>query len=69
VYAIHIFDGLDEWASHLFYITNAGSCGWRGEMRKLDVYQKLKANNHPAKMLAIADHWLHKELEENPRQN
>jgi CCR4-NOT complex subunit CAF16 len=65
VYATHIFDGLDDWASHLFYITNSGSCGWRGEMRELDLYQKLKAENHPAKMLAIADHWLRKELEEN----
>ncbi|KAL3807924.1 hypothetical protein ACHAXA_000363 [Cyclostephanos tholiformis] len=69
VYATHIFDGLDEWASHLFYITNAGSFGWQGEMRELDIYQKLKAENHPAKMLAIADHFLRKELEENRSQN
>lgn len=67
IYATHIFDGLDEWASHLFYLTNKGSCGWQGKIGELEVYQKLKADNHPAKMLAIADHWLRKELEENRR--
>jgi CCR4-NOT complex subunit CAF16 len=67
IYATHIFDGLDDWASHLFYLTSTGTCGWQGELGELDVYQKLKAENHPAKMLAIADHWLRKELEENRR--
>ncbi len=65
IYATHIFDGLDEWASHLFYLTDSGSCGWQGQIQDLDVYQKLKEDNHPAKMLAIADHWLRKELEAN----
>mmetsp|Transcript_6034 Transcript_6034/g.9216 ORF Transcript_6034/g.9216 Transcript_6034/m.9216 type:complete len:334 (+) Transcript_6034:200-1201(+) len=65
VYATHIFDGLDDWATHLFYLTNKGSCGWQGKVEDLDVYKRLKADNHPSKMLAIADHWLRKELEEN----
>lgn len=64
LYATHIFDGLDDWATHLFYLTNKGQCGWQGKMEELEVYQKLKRENHPAKMLAIADHWLRKELEE-----
>lgn len=34
-------------------------------MEDLEVYQDLKRNNHPSKMLAIAEHWLRKELEEN----
>ena len=63
LYATHIFDGLDEWASHLFYLNNEGKCGWQGKMTDLEKYQELKKNNHPAKMLAIADHWLRKELE------
>ena len=29
----------------------------------LEYYQKLKEQNHPAKMLAVADNWLRKELE------
>mmetsp|Transcript_104550 Transcript_104550/g.213225 ORF Transcript_104550/g.213225 Transcript_104550/m.213225 type:complete len:350 (-) Transcript_104550:120-1169(-) len=64
LYATHIFDGLDEWASHLFYLNNKGQCGWQGKMTELEKYQELKKNNHPAKMLAIADHWLRKELDE-----
>mmetsp|Transcript_1988 Transcript_1988/g.4186 ORF Transcript_1988/g.4186 Transcript_1988/m.4186 type:complete len:344 (-) Transcript_1988:79-1110(-) len=64
IYATHIFDGLDDWASHLFYLTDKGKCGWQGKMEELEVYQQLKANNHPAKMLAVAEHWLRKELDE-----
>jgi CCR4-NOT complex subunit CAF16 len=63
IYATHIFDGLDDWASHLFYLTDTGSCGWQGKMQDLEVYQQLKRDNHPAKMLAIAEHWLRKELD------
>lgn len=68
IYATHIFDGLDDWATHLHYLTSNGDCGWQGKIGELEVYQQLKRDNHPAKMLAIADHWLRKELEENRRQ-
>ena len=34
---------------------------------ELEFYQKLKEQNHPAKMLAVADHWLRAELDENRR--
>ena len=67
VYATHIFDGLDDWATHLFYLNNRGKCGWQGQMRELDIYQTLQRENHPCKMLAIADHWLRAELDENRR--
>lgn len=69
LYATHIFDGLDDWATHLFYLNNKGQCGWQGEMKDLDVYQELKKNNHPAKMLKVADVWLRKELEEARANN
>jgi CCR4-NOT complex subunit CAF16 len=62
IYATHIFDGLDDWASHLYYLTDKGDCGWEGKMEELEVYQELKAKHHPAKMLAIAEHWLRKEM-------
>jgi CCR4-NOT complex subunit CAF16 len=68
VYATHIFDGLDDWASHLYYLNDSGSCGWQGRMQDLEVYHTLKAQNHPCKMLAIAEHWLRAELEEKRRQ-
>lgn len=69
LYATHIFDGLDDWASHLFYLTNKGECGWQGKMEELDVYEKLKTEGHPSKMLAIAEHWLRKELDEARANN
>ena len=67
IYATHIFDGLDDWATHLYYLTDTGSCGWQGEMESLEMHQTLKQLNHPCKMLAIAEHWLRKELETNRR--
>jgi CCR4-NOT complex subunit CAF16 len=67
VYATHIFDGLDDWATHLYHLNGKGQCGWQGKMQELEIYQKLKADNHPAKMLAIAEHWLRAELEEMRR--
>jgi CCR4-NOT complex subunit CAF16 len=69
IYATHIFDGLDEWATHLYYLNNRGQCGWQGKMQDLDVYQKLKAEAHPCKMLAIAEHWLRQEINEAKANN
>lgn len=69
IYATHIFDGLDDWASHLFYLNNRGQCGWQGHMQELELYHKLKEQSHPCKMLAIAENWLRAELEENRRMN
>ena len=69
VYATHIFDGLDDWATHLYYLNDSGQCGWQGKMQDMEIYQKLKADNHPCKMLAIAEHWLRKELEEKRSKN
>lgn len=69
IYATHIFDGLDDWASHLFYLTDQGGCGWQGKMEDLEVYQQLKAQQHPAKMLAIAEHWLRREMDERRKRN
>ena len=37
-------------------------------MDELEVYNELKAQNHPSKMLAIAEHWLRKELDEARRK-
>ena len=68
IYATHIFDGLDDWASHLFYLTNSGDCGWQGGMNELEYYHELKEQKHPCKMLAIADKWLRAELEESRKQ-
>lgn len=65
LYATHIFDGLDDWPTHVHYLTDEGRSGWQGRLEELDYYQELKRRNHPAKMLAVADHWLRAELERN----
>lgn len=68
VYATHIFDGLDDWATHLFYLADGGGCGWQGRVNDLPLYRKLKEDNHPARMLAVAEFWLRKEMEENRKR-
>ena len=45
IYATHIFDGLDDWATHLFYLTNKGNCGWQGKPGDLELYRKLKVRS------------------------
>jgi CCR4-NOT complex subunit CAF16 len=65
IYATHIFDGLESWGTHLFYLTDSGQCGWQGRPQDLDYFKQLQAENHPAKMLAVAENWLRKELEAN----
>jgi CCR4-NOT complex subunit CAF16 len=35
LYATHIFDGLDNWATNLVYLTNEGTCGWQGKIEEL----------------------------------
>jgi len=62
VYATHIFDGLDDWPTDVMYLNDKGECEWQGKLEELEYYQELKRTNHPAKMLAIADHWLRAEL-------
>jgi len=64
VYATHIFDGLDDWPTDVMYLTDKGVCGWQGKLDDNEFYQELRAKQHPAKMLALADHWLRAELEE-----
>ena len=67
LYATHIFYVLDYWAKHIHYITDEVKCGWQGDIQDLEKYQKLKEENHPSKMLAMADHWLRAELARNHR--
>lgn len=67
IYATHIFDGVEEWPTHLFYLTGNGVCGWQGSLEENEYYQQLKRENHPAKMLAVAENWLRTEMNEKRR--
>ena len=52
---------------HICYLIDKGKCGWQGEIQDLENSQKLKEENRPSTMLAIADHWLGAELDRNRR--
>jgi CCR4-NOT complex subunit CAF16 len=64
LYATHIFDGLDDWPTHLHYLCNKGNTGWQGLVEDLDIYQDLRAKGEPSPLLRIAEFWLRKELAE-----
>ncbi|KAJ1425160.1 P-loop containing nucleoside triphosphate hydrolase protein [Ochromonadaceae sp. CCMP2298] len=64
LYATHIFDGLDDWPTHLHYMCNKGHTGWQGKIGDLGLYQEMRAKGEPSPLLRIAEHWLRKELEE-----
>ena len=63
LYATHIFDGLDDWPTHLHYLCNKGHTGWQGKIGELDLYQQLRAKGEPSPLLRIAESWLRAELD------
>lgn len=69
VYATHIFDGLDDWPTHLHYLRNTGSTGWQGPLEELDLYRELRAAGNPSPLLRIAEKWLRAELEASKARN
>lgn len=64
LYATHIFDGLDDWPTHLHYLCNKGHTGWQGRIETLELYQKLREKGEPSPLLRIAETWLRTELNE-----
>lgn len=68
VYATHIFDGLDDWPTHLHYLTNGGFTGWQGRLHELDLYREMRARGEPSPMLRIAETWLRQELKRRTEQ-
>ena len=42
IYATHIFDGLDDWPTHLTYLTRDGSTGWQGRLEELELNKQMK---------------------------
>ena len=67
IYATHIFDGLDDWPTHLHYLCNKGCTGWQGQIGDLELYKTLRKRGEPSPLLRIAEAWLRAELEEMDR--
>ena len=68
LYATHIFDGLDDWPTHLHYLCNKGHTGWQGLIGDLDLYKELRAKGEPSPLLRIAESWLRAELVEKDKE-
>lgn len=64
LYATHIFDGLDDWPTHLHYLTNGGKTGWQGKTEDLDIFKEMRLRNETSPLLRVAEHWLRAELAE-----
>lgn len=47
LYATHIFDGLDDWPTHLHYLCNKGHTGWQGKIEDLTLYKQLRSKGEP----------------------
>ncbi len=41
IYATHIFDGMEEWPTHLHYMKHDGTTGWQGTFEELKLYRHL----------------------------
>lgn len=68
LYATHIFDGLDDWPTHIHFLTRNGNTGWQGKIQDLQLYQQLRAEGHPSPMLKIATTWLRAELKDAKKE-
>mmetsp|Transcript_16751 Transcript_16751/g.52376 ORF Transcript_16751/g.52376 Transcript_16751/m.52376 type:complete len:234 (-) Transcript_16751:545-1246(-) len=69
VYATHIFDGLDDWPTHIHFLTRDGATGWQGRLPDLDLHRQLREQGHPSPMLKIATTWLRAELRDDRAAN
>lgn len=54
VYATHIFDGLETWATHLAYIQD-------GELRKAEKLSEVDELKNSANLLSVVETWLRAE--------
>jgi ABC-type multidrug transport system ATPase subunit len=65
VYATHIFDGLDEWATHCVYLRaqpEHGKIGYFGPMKEIPKFQELLAAGSPSPLMGTIEFWLRAEL-------
>lgn len=61
IYATHIFDGLDDWPTHVHYLTRNGTTGWQGCLDDLGLYHQLRRTGHVSPLLRVVVKWLRDE--------
>jgi len=68
IYATHIFDGLDDWPTHLHYLKQGGITGWQGRIENMDLYTTFRNSGEISPLLRIAEYWLRNELAEKKKK-
>jgi len=63
IYATHIFDGLENWATDVVFLTN-GKIDISSPLSELEALQELRAKKVPAPLFRLVEVWLRKEFNE-----
>jgi len=63
IYATHIFDGLENWATDVVFLTN-GKIDISSPLNELEGLQELRAKKVPAPLFRLVEVWLRKEFNE-----
>lgn len=66
VYATHIFDGLDDWPTHIAYLSN-GKLSKVGPMSSFEDYHELRKQNIVAPLLRTIEGWMRSDRKERKR--
>ncbi|KFH09353.1 ABC transporter, ATP-binding domain-containing protein [Toxoplasma gondii MAS] len=66
LYSTHIFDGLDEWATHLLYMRKGRLHLYR-PLSELPALEELRRSGHSAPLYALARQWLFEEWQHQPQ--
>uniref|UniRef100_A0A2P2QPR2 ABC transporter family protein n=1 Tax=Rhizophora mucronata TaxID=61149 RepID=A0A2P2QPR2_RHIMU len=61
VYATHIFDGLETWATHLAYIQD-------GEMRRAEKLTEINELKSSVNLLSVVESWLRSETKNEKKR-
>ena len=64
VYATHIFDGLEDWATHCLYLQaypKVGSVGYCGPLKDLTEFRVLTKSGNTSPLMSTIEKWLRKE--------
>lgn len=61
MYATHIFDGLETWATHLAYIQD-------GELRRAEELSQVNELKNSANLLSVVEAWLRAETKNEKKK-
>lgn len=62
IYATHIFDGLEDWATDVVFLTN-GRIEVNSPLQQIDALQQLRKDKVPAPLFRLVEAWLRVEFD------